>query len=226
MRQVEMKFRTWGGKRKGAGRPQVNARKSEPHRVRTPINWNKPVHVSLRVVKDVGRLRRLDRYAVIRKCLVLLLDRTDFRVIHVSIQSNHIHLIIEAASATALARGLQAFQISAARRLNAELGRRGTVFPDRYHATVITSRRGARNALAYVLNNWRRHREDLMRDVEDWLVDEFSSGVYFDGWKERFNLNLADDYEPLPVVHPESWLLRIGWKKYGAISIHELPGRA
>jgi REP element-mobilizing transposase RayT len=140
MGQLAMKFRTWGGKRKGAGRPQVNARKSEPHRMRTPINWNKPVHVSLRVVKQVGRLRRMDCYAILRKCLVLLLERSDFRVIHISIQSNHIHLIVEAASATALARGLQSFEISAARKLNAELGRKGTVFPDRYHATVITSR--------------------------------------------------------------------------------------
>ena len=226
MRQVEMKFRTWGGKRKGAGRPQVNERKSEPHRTRTPVNWNKPVHVALRVVKQVGRLRRLDRYAVVRKCLVLLLARTDFRVIHASIQSNHIHLIIEAADATALARGLQSFQISAARKLNAELGRKGTVFPDRYHASVITSPRAARNALAYVLNNWRRHKEDVMREVDGWLVDEFSSGVRFDGWKERFNLILPEDYEPLPVLRPESWLLRTGWKKHGAISIHERPGRA
>ena len=221
-----MKFRTWGGKRRGAGRPQVKERKSEPHRTRTPIKWNKPVHVSLRVVKDVGRLRRMDRYAAVRGSLVLMLARTDFRVIHVSIQSNHIHLLVEAASATALARSMQAFQISAARKLNAQLGRTGTVFPDRYHSTVITSRRGARNALAYVLNNWRRHREDLMMDVEHWLVDKFSSAIQFDGWAEHDRWSVPDDYEPLPVTRPESWLLRTGWKIHGLISIHERPARA
>ena len=225
MRQVEMKFRTWGGKRRGAGRPQTKERKSEAHRRRKELTWNKPVHVSLRVAPGIRRLRRMDMYSALRASLAIMLIRTDFRVVHVSIQSNHIHLIIEAASAKALSRGMQGFQISAAHKINALLGRTGTVFPDRYHPKIITSRRGTRNALAYVLNNWRRHREHVAMDVQDWKLDKFSSAVHFDGWAEASRWSVPEDYEPLPVCRAESWLLRQGWKTYGPISIYEMPGR-
>src|SRR5205814_9644640 len=92
--------------------------------------------------------------------------RCDFRIVHLSIQRTHLHLLVEADDKAALASGMQGFQISAAKQLNAAISRgkpqrrRGTVFPDRYHAEIITSPRQARHSLAYVLANWRKHRED------------------------------------------------------------------
>jgi hypothetical protein len=71
-----------------------------------------------------------------------------------------VHLLVEADDKDALASGMQGFQISAAKHLNAALSRgkpgqrrRGSVFPDRYHAEIITSPRQARHAIAYVLLN-------------------------------------------------------------------------
>ena len=40
----------------------------------------------------------------------------------------------------------------------------GKVFPDRYHAQIIRTPRQARHALAYVLNNWRKHGENKLAD--------------------------------------------------------------
>ena len=51
------------------------------------------------------------------------------------------HLIVEAAHAHNLSRGLQGFQNSAARKINAALGISGKVFADRYHAVVLGSPR-------------------------------------------------------------------------------------
>ncbi|MGE3760999.1 MAG: transposase, partial [Kofleriaceae bacterium] len=82
-------------------------------------------------------------------------ERDTFRVVHVSIQSNHLHLLIEAEDAEAIARGMQRFQSMAARALNKVLGRKGKVFAYRYHRVDITTPRQMRCALAYVLNNWR-----------------------------------------------------------------------
>src|SRR5262249_56829010 len=102
--------------------------------------------------------------------------RARFRIVHVSIQRNHVHMLVEADSKLALARGMQGFQISAARNINTLLGpdkyrrRRGPVFADRYHLEVITSPRQARHALSYVLNNWRKHREDRSGLASTWLV--------------------------------------------------------
>ena len=46
--------------------------------------------------------------------------------------------------------------------------RRGNVFVDRYHAEKITNPRQARRALAYVLNNWRKHFEDRDGVASTW----------------------------------------------------------
>ena len=92
-------------------------------------------------------------------------ERFGFRLVHFSVQSNHIHLLVEADQKEALAAGMQGFQISAAKLINAAISkggarRRGSVFPDRYFAKIITSARQARHTLRYVLLNWRHHKED------------------------------------------------------------------
>ena len=106
--------------------------------------------------------------------------------------------------------------------------RKGRVFTDRYHETVITSPRQARHALAYVLNNWRRHREDRAQGARGWLIDPFATGWAFDGWKERadtpFAWKLRETYQPIPVRMPTTWLLRTGWRIYGLIGVREVPG--
>jgi REP element-mobilizing transposase RayT len=229
--QQSFGFRTWGGKRKGAGRKQVNARKSQPHRKRPKITRSMAVLVTLRVVEDVRRMRRMDAYKALRKALLVVLARTDFRVVHQSIQANHVHLLVEAENATALARGMQAFQTSAARQLNkvdvddTGKARTGQVFVDRYHMEVVTTPTHARHTLAYVLNNWRRHKEDRAPGTRTWSLDKYSSAISFPGWAERCEWLVPEDYDPLPVSTPQSWLLRDGWKLGGAISIYEAPGR-
>src|SRR5690349_2865480 len=94
--QQAFEFRTWGGKRKGAGRKQVNARRSQPHRKRPEITSKMAVLVTLRVVEDLRRMRRMDAYKALRKALLVVLARADFRIVHQSIQANHVHLLVEA----------------------------------------------------------------------------------------------------------------------------------
>jgi hypothetical protein len=145
-------------------------------------------------------------------------------------------MLVEADHKEALAAGMQGFQISAAKHLNAEIGkakrgrrRRGTVFPDRYHAEVISCPRRARHTLAYVMNNWRKHDEDRADFARSWRIDPYSSGVMFPDWKERidepFLWRGPATYEPLVVRRPQSWLLREGWKMHGLISYREVPSR-
>jgi REP element-mobilizing transposase RayT len=227
--QQTLDLRTWGGYREGAGRKQVNERKSEPHRVRPHITQANAIHVVLRSAPELTRLRRMDAFKIVRKAMLVVLTRTDFRIVHVSIQANHVHLLIEADSKQALAKGVQAFAISAARRLNAAeasvrgVRRRGPAFPDRYHAEVIVHPRRARNCLSYVLNNWRHHKEDRASSVRHWKLDKYSSAISFMGWLELEPWTVPEGYEPLPVVKPQSWLLREGWKRAGPISIYEEP---
>ena len=221
--------------RRKRGRPPKGERAGSPHKERDSFKPSEPIHVVLRVEKALQPLRRMDIYKAVRGATLVVASREDFRIVHISIQGSHIHLLVEASGKTALARGMQAFQISAAKRMNAVLTRvdpethevtrrSGKVFSDRYHAEVITNRRQARHALAYVLNNWRKHRED--RSVT-WKVDRFSSGIAFRGWKAfadpGFAFIVPADYEPMVVWEPKTWLLSQGWMLYGRIDFYEVP---
>jgi REP element-mobilizing transposase RayT len=235
--QQELRFRTWGGKRPGAGRPSKGPRPSERHGKRPALRPSEPVHVTLRVAADLRSLRRRDTYRAIREATITTARREDFHLVHVSIQSNHLHLIVEAADRTALARGMQGFAISAAKHINAAMSKRhgrrrkGAVFPDRYHAHILKTPRSVRHAIGYVLNNWRKHGEDRAPFARTWQVDPFSSAWLFPAWKERADEPLL--WRPPPTYHslvvwlPKTWLLREGWRRAGPhIALGHVPGPA
>jgi putative transposase len=234
--------------KKRVGRPK-KAGAGMPHEKRPALKAHEPIHITIRVDEVVGRLRTRDAYMAIREAAIVVLQRDDFRIVHLSIEGTHIHLLVEAENRRALSCGMRAFEGSAAKHLNAafskaggwwerkraaRLGhampqrRKGRVFSDRYHETVITSPRQARHALAYVLNNWRRHREDRGERARGWLIDPFATGWAFDGWKERadtpFAFKVRETYKAIPVWLPKTWLLREGWRRHGLIGLREVPG--
>lgn len=229
-----MVFRTWGGKREGAGRPPKGRYSSEPHKKRPRHLASRPVHINMRVVPSVGSLRRRHMYKALREATISVAKREDFRIVHFSIQSSHVHLIAEALNKTALSKGMQGFQISAARHLNAAITERtgtrrtGRVFSDRYHARALKTPREVRNAIAYVLNNWRRHDQDKLPIAGTWRLDPYSSGIQFSGWRELegsdFMYRKPPTYQELIVWLPRTWLLRVGWRRHGLIRADEVPG--
>ena len=216
----------WGGWRPNAGRKPSGRRVGTPHRARPELSRHHPVHVVLKATPAVGRLRKPKAYRALRAAAAHVLGRGDFRIVHISIQHNHIHLVVEADDRSALARGVQAFSITAAKRLNHALGRKtGRVFIQRYHATALTTSKQARHCLAYVLNNWRRHKEDRRGLAQRRAhVDPYSSGLRFDGWRGvDGTFPIPDGYEPLPTAPPTVWLLTTGWRRHGLIDPREVP---
>jgi REP element-mobilizing transposase RayT len=190
-------------------------------------------------VSEIGSLRKRHLYSALRDATIAVATRElaydevngAFRIIHISIQKTHIHMIVEADNKLAMSRGMQSFMISAAKHINRAYSekmklsqrRRGAVFADRYHQEIIETPRQARHALSYVLNNWRKHREPLAQQCE---VDPFSTGAHFTGWRERADEVVSfgrDVYEPHVVYFPKTWLLSEGWRKAGTISYFEVP---
>ncbi|MBC7973848.1 MAG: transposase [Myxococcales bacterium] len=235
VRHVQQALFRRGGKRKGAGRPPKGKRAGTTHEERPEIDARYPLHVVLRLVPEVGSMRRHEMYEAVREASVVGAVRERIRIVHISVQATHLHLLVEADSKLALSRGMQGFQVSVARRINTLLGtdafrrRRGRVFADRYFVVEIRSPRQACNVLAYILGNWRKHGEDRSFESKKWLVDPFSSGISFPDWLEReghdWMWRIPDDHDPLVVYRPQTWLLREGWKKSGkTISVHEVPG--
>ncbi|WP_394841052.1 transposase [Pendulispora brunnea] len=213
--------RTWGGRRRGAGRKR-NPKSGVPHRARPVHRAAHPVHVTLRARDAVHGLRAPPVFAFVLRSIKEA-SRTEFRVVHFSVQHDHIHLIVEAHDKVSLSRGMHGLSIRLARAINRGLMRRGPVWKERYHAHALTRPREVRNALLYVLMNHRKHGASLA-----WL-DPRSSAAWFDGWRQDFLLKYAArDLDgiaglPPPVQPAQTWLARKGWRRHRLLGIDEGP---
>jgi REP-associated tyrosine transposase len=205
-------FRSWGGRRRGAGRPPARARRTVAHRRRAAPDPRTPVHVTLRAVAGIASLRGAHVFGAVRRALAAASRRT-FRLVHYSVQSDHVHLLVEAEGGTSLARGCQGLSVRVAKAVNRVLGRRGAVWGDRYHARPLRTPREVRNALVYVLQNWFKHVPGSRGR------DPLSSAAWFDGWQTPPALAPG----PAPVRAPRTWLARVGWVRHGRLRVDEGP---
>jgi REP element-mobilizing transposase RayT len=215
-----------GGWRPGSGRKRIPAHKrtTVAHRRRPSVSPNVPLHVTLRLIEGFPGLRRPKALRWIRRCLQLS-HKDGFAIVQFSIQGNHLHLIVEASDRGALSRGMQGLKIRLAKRLNQLFGaRRGTVFPERYHAQPLRSPRQVRGALLYVLNNRRRHLAQSGRGLQRDYVDPYSSAPHFDGWRGETWTSERLAGEPV-TAEPSTWLLRVGWRQQGPLDPNAIPGR-
>ena len=200
----------WGGRREGAGRTRAKPAGSVTHRVRPFHDRHQPVLVTWKVLPGLPSLRWLPTARAVGQAIRATTGRhatrgTSFRIVHFSIQSDHLHLLVEAGSKTTLARGLAGLAISIARGANGAMGRKGNLFAERYHAVALSTPTAVRNAIVYVLHNHRHHRPS-----RHW-VDECSSGRWFTGWEAQ----LPAPATPTPVAQPLTWLLGVGWLRHG-----------
>jgi hypothetical protein len=103
--------------------------------------------------------------------------------------------------------------------------RRGKVFADRYHDRILRTPREVRNALRYVLQNARKHAAEGREVTVAQAIDVYSSAPWFDGFRETLRVrNLEVTIRP--VTDARSWMLAIGWRRHGLLSVHELPSTA
>ena len=156
--------------------------------------------------------------------------RDDFRIVHFSVQMDHVHLLVEAADKLALSSGMRGLAVRIARAVNALVVRRGRVWADRWHGRSLQSPRATRNALRYVLGNFRKHHPRMRASI-----DAFSSAPYFKGFREyRGRMAIEVDGALVPrsvgppdpgtVRAPRTWLLSAGWRARGGfLSVDEAP---
>ncbi|MGZ3405513.1 MAG: transposase [Polyangia bacterium] len=181
MAQRAFEFRTWGGKRKGAGRPPSGARAGMPHVPRAPLAPRFPVHVTWRMSREVWNLRTRRCFRVLSRAMYAGAARFGFRLVHYSVMGNHLHLLVEATDRASLSRGMQGLGIRIARALNRLMHRSGRVVSDRYHAHILKTPSEVQRARHYLLTNAHHHYGHTTDDA-------FTSRR--------------------PLVSPRTWLLR------------------
>lgn len=205
----------WGGHREGAGRKSSDPRPGPQHIPRLSHEARHPVHVTLRARTGLASLRGAGVFPTLRRALARA-SRASFRVVHFSVQSDHVHLLVEADSREILIRGVQGLAVRCARAFNRAARRRGAVWSHRYHSRALATPSEVRRGLVYVLLNHRKH----LRAGAG--VDPCSSGPWFEGWSER-------PYRPSaasPVPSSRTWLGATGWFRAGGlISLRESPAR-
>jgi REP element-mobilizing transposase RayT len=232
----------WGGARRGAGRKR-GPRSKVWHRARPPHAAAEPVHVTLRA--RVAPLRSQHLFPTVRLALIRAgqRDHERFRNLHYSVQRDHVHLIVEASDKRALSTGVQSIAIRVARYVNDLLGRRGPLWADRWHGHALKTPREVRNALSYVLNNFKKHAGQRIgghlrvKPVAPG-IDPCSSGEWFDGWREwqpssgtpppfvlraRRRADTGPEATERVVAKPRSWLAAVGWRRHGLIQLDEKP---
>lgn len=203
-----MKLPTWGGKRQGSGRKPKGRKAGVQHRPRPNPAGRFPAHVTLRMQPHVYNLRSGRCFKALRPAFAAGCDRFGFRLVHFSVQGNHVHMLTEAKDAETLSRGMQGLAIRMARALNRVMGRQGKVFADRFHARLLKTPSEVKNAIGYVLRNFQKHARRWGKRVSD-AADVFSSAGFLD------RTPVAEDGDPPPVAGAHSWLLREGWKRVG-----------
>jgi REP element-mobilizing transposase RayT len=211
-----------GGWRPNAGRKKVAG--SISHDERAELKPRFPQHVTLRIMPGAPSLARDFLMRTIREC-VRESHKADFRIVEFNVLGNHLHLITEATSKQALARGIQGFNVRVARRVNSALNRSGKLFAHRYHARVLKTPTEVRFALRYVLLN-RKHHDAEKRFSKTWF-DPYSSAAWFDGWSGPLRISMGWQQELVdlerPNARPQTWLLSVGWRRLGLLRLDEAP---
>jgi putative transposase len=170
-------------RKRSRGRRRPNYERAGVSHLRRPeLKRRFPVHVTMRMRWRVWNLRSRRCFRVIEQAFWAGASRFGFRLVHFSVQGNHIHLLVEAEDRVALGRGMKGLGVRVARKLNRVMGRRGRVLGDRYHARILRTLTEVKVVRHYLADNARRHYRVVGRDP-------FASAV--------------------PVIAPRTYLLRL-----------------
>ena len=187
---------THGGKREGAGRKRRLLQAELPHRARPDLDETKPLHVTLRMTSRTYSLRSARSARVIERSLLAGVRRADLRVVQVSVQGNHVHLLVEADGKHALCRGMRGLAIRLAKGMNRMMGAPGRVIADRYHARTLRTPTEVRTVMHYLRHNHRHHVPLLASDFVD-----------------RFVASTVQGGSCTFLAAPTLWLVKVGWRR-------------
>jgi REP element-mobilizing transposase RayT len=222
-RQVEEKI-TGKKIRRGVGRPakKIKSAHAITHQPRPKLGKKEVLHLTLKLRRGLPTLRRDKPFKAIQRSFYKYSEGDGFRLVHFSVQHDHLHIIAEADSKKALSRAMHRLAISISRRLNGLWKRlggvwTGRVFKERYHEHVLKQPLEVRNALLYVVRNGAKHGA-----VKAGERDYYSSAPYFDGFAKR----KAKAPPQGLLAHATAWLLTRGWwREYGLLKENETPRR-
>ncbi len=187
-----------GGIRPGAGRKRLHS-KGVAHQIREKVTSRTALHVNFKVTTAIRNKHCLK----ILKRAIKNSRLHGLAIVHFSLQSNHVHLVIEADNNEILTKGMRSITITFAKGIN-----KGRIQIERYHLHVLKSLRETKNALHYVLFNQQKHS-----GLKKAYVDGFSSLGAIKDLKHlakdaRMTVILSKIEEINFLTAPQGWMIR------------------
>jgi REP element-mobilizing transposase RayT len=158
------------------------------------------MHINFRYKTQI---RNKESLKILKRAL-LNASRKGLRIHHFSMQSNHVHLIVEAKDNGVLSRGMRSLTVTFAKGL-----KKGRIQLGRYHLHVLRAVSEARNAVRYVLLNEQKHTRSRTLRVDGYsslgsLGHEFIRRFIR---KEKLSLIWKPEGQKINPA-PSSWLLK------------------
>ncbi len=116
-----------GGARRGAGRKPKGRRAGVPHGPRESVLERHPLHVTAKLCPGLPSLRNTRTLEVLCEAFDVAKQRLGARLVHFSVQRDHLHLLVEATDRRALSRAMQGLFVRVAKALNRAWAGGGTV---------------------------------------------------------------------------------------------------
>lgn len=142
---------------KGAGRPAIHDRGIR-HIARDQLKRKTSLHLTIKIEKTKAGLKNKDilkqLHTSIKKARIIGL-----RVIHYTLEFDHIHLLVEVDNKEQLGKGMQSFGISFSKGINKIKSLSGRVFKTRYHFRKLKTKQEIKNVIHYILGNSIKHTQ-------------------------------------------------------------------
>jgi len=126
------------------------------HTARPELERPSSLHLTVKIEKEKANLKNKFILKILKKA-ILNARRFNLKIIHYSLEFDHVHLLIEAENNIILGKGMQSFGVTFSKAINRHRNVSGQVYKHRYHFRKITSAKQLKNVMNYIFKNGVKH---------------------------------------------------------------------
>lgn len=140
---------------KGAGRPKIHDAGIR-HTKRPILTKPASLHLTVKIKKNKADIKNKSVLIILKRAIINA-RKQGLRIIHYTLEFDHVHLLIEADNNLVLGKGMKAFGVTFSKAINRMRKLKGEVYKHRYHFRRLSSSRELKNVLNYIFNNGLKH---------------------------------------------------------------------
>ena len=141
---------------KGAGRPPIHDAGIR-HTERPVITRPSSLHLTVKIKSIKADLKNKSILKILKRA-ILNARKQKLKIVHFSLEYDHLHLLVEASNNIELSKGMQSFGVTIAKAINRRCKLKGGVYKHRYDFRKITSSSELKKVLSYIFNNGVKHK--------------------------------------------------------------------